>query len=171
MDRRHFFKTTLAAASASLLKAIVPAYEQPLFNLHRFSKTAITVRSIDVLRIGKSYIVKATSGEGVTGFALGKNPIEDYIPILLHRVAPFFVGKDVRDLETLVDEVYVKHYKLAGQPFWLPVGTVEQALFDLFGKTIGKPVGELLGGVKRKQIPVYLSGGIRETTAEEEVAV
>jgi L-alanine-DL-glutamate epimerase-like enolase superfamily enzyme len=70
-----------------------------------------------------------------------------------------------------VDDVYTKNYKLAGQAFWCPVAYVEQAIFDLLGKTAKVPVGALLGGVIRKEIPVYLSGSGRETTAEEEVDV
>lgn len=86
---------------------------------------------------------------------------------------PHFIGKDARDLEHLVDEVYVtnSNYKLAGQAFWCPVAYVEQSLLDLMGKQLKKPVGELMGGVLRKEIPVYLSGSGRETTAEEEVEI
>src|SRR5258708_30923297 len=39
------------------------------------------------------------------------------------------------------------------------------------GKTVKKPAGELLGGILRKEIAVYLSGSGRDTTAEEEVDV
>ncbi len=86
---------------------------------------------------------------------------------------PHFLGKDARDLEHLVDEVYVanSNYKLAGQEFWCPVAYIEQSLFDLMGKALKKPAGELMGGVLRKEIPVYLSGSGRDTTAEEEVEV
>ena len=34
-----------------------------------------------------------------------------------------------------------------------------------------KPAGELMGGILRKEIAVYLSGSGRDTTAEEEVDV
>src|SRR6185436_14675440 len=87
------------------------------------------------------------------------------------RVIPFFIGKDARDLESLIDGVYIENYKMAGQAFWCPVAYVEQSLFDLLGKVAKKPVGELLGGVIREEIPVYMSGSGRELTAEEEVAV
>src|SRR5260370_11649412 len=39
------------------------------------------------------------------------------------------------------------------------------------GKTVRKPAGELMGGIRRKEIAVYLSGSGRDTTAEEEVEV
>jgi L-alanine-DL-glutamate epimerase-like enolase superfamily enzyme len=99
--------------------------------------------------------------------------IADYIPILAHRVKPHFLGQDARDLERLVDELYAddSNYKLAGQEFWCPVAYTEQSLFDLMGKSLKKPAGELMGGVLRKEVPVYLSGSGRDTTAEDEVEV
>ena len=66
---------------------------------------------------------------------------------------------------------YLLDTTLAGQAFWCPVAYVEQSLLDLMGKKLNKPVGELMGGVLRREIPVYLSGSGRETTAEEEVDV
>jgi len=48
---------------------------------------------------------------------------------------------------------------------------VEQSLFDLLGKTVRKSASELMGGVLRKEVAVYLSGSGRDTTAEEEVDV
>jgi L-alanine-DL-glutamate epimerase-like enolase superfamily enzyme len=91
--------------------------------------------------------------------------------MLKERILPFFAGRDARDLETLVDEIYVYkwNYKYAGSAFWTTVAWVEAALFDLLGKATGKPVCDLLGGRRRDQVPVYVSSLIRETSAEEEV--
>jgi L-alanine-DL-glutamate epimerase-like enolase superfamily enzyme len=123
-----------------------------------------------LLQSGPRYFVRTRSTDGAEGVIETKD-IEDYIPILLRRVMPMFLNKDARDLESLVDEVYIAHYKIAGQAFWCPVAYVEQSLFDLMGKSAKKPAGELMGGVLRKEIPVYLSGSGRETTAEEEVDI
>ena len=182
MKRRKFLQTTpfvlpaLGAAStngyrSSKAEGAVPEYERPLFGLHKFSSTPILVKSIELLRVGKNHFIRATSTDGVVGLARTKSPIEENTSSVLKVVIPFFLGKDVRDLESLIDSIYLKNYKMAGQPFWAPVAYVEQALFDMFGKTVGKPLYDLMGGALRKQIPVYLSGGIRETTAEEEVEV
>ncbi|MCC6366519.1 MAG: mandelate racemase/muconate lactonizing enzyme family protein [Bryobacterales bacterium] len=146
----------------------IPGYEQPLFHLHSQLKAPVKIASIEYLRKGKSTFVRCTSTDGATGLVRTKE-IEDFVPILLHRIIPAFTGKDARDLETLMDDVYVKHYKLAGQPFWSPAAAVEHSIFDMLGRTAGKPVAELMGGILRREIPVYLSGSIRETTAEEEV--
>jgi len=81
------------------------------------------------------------------------------------------LNKDARDIETLVDQVYEKNYKLAGQGFWLPVAAVEMSLWDLLGHASGKTVSGLMGGARMKAVPIYLSGSGREATAEEEVDV
>jgi L-alanine-DL-glutamate epimerase-like enolase superfamily enzyme len=161
---------TLSAASEPTAPGVIPEYEKPLFNLHRVSPTPVKIASIELLRNGSNYFVRSRSSDGIEGIVRTKQ-VEDYIAILLRRVVPEFVGKDARDLEALIDRVYIANYKLAGQAFWAPVAFVEQSLFDLLGRAAKKPAGELLGGVIRKEIPVYLSGSGRETTAEQEVDV
>lgn len=167
MNRRTF----LGAAAAGVIRASVPDWEKPLFPLHKLLTSPVKVKSIEVLRNGKNYFIRSTSTEGAVGIALAKDPIQDFLPILMRRVIPFYAGKDARDLESLVDGVYQQHYKLAGQAFWLPVASVEQSLWDLLGRVSKKSVGELMGGVLRKEVPVYLSGSGRELTAEQEVDV
>ncbi|HYO80449.1 MAG TPA: mandelate racemase/muconate lactonizing enzyme family protein [Bryobacteraceae bacterium] len=167
MNRRIF----LGSGAAAIIRGAVPEYEQPLFALTRAITAPVKIRSIDVLSKGHDIFVRTTSTDGVVGQVLAKEPIDDFLPILFRRVIPYFVGKDARELESLVDGVYIKHYKLAGQAFWLPVASVEQSIWDLLGRTAKKPVAELMGGMRRKEIPVYLSGSGRETKAEEEVDV
>lgn len=173
LTRREFLTApaALACRAAGQEPArTVPAYERPLFNLRQASAAPVKIASIELLRGGSQYFVRTRSTDGAEGIARTKQ-VEDYVPILLRRVAPVFIGQDARDLENLVDLVYIRNYKMAGQPFWAPVAFVEQSLLDLLGKVAGKPIGALLGGVVRRQIPVYLSGSGRETTAEQEVDV
>ncbi|MEZ5353979.1 MAG: mandelate racemase/muconate lactonizing enzyme family protein [Bryobacteraceae bacterium] len=168
ISRRQMLMAGLALPAAA--QRVIPYCEEPFLNLHQWSATPVKIASVELLRRDKDYFVRVRSAAGVEGVCKTKQ-VDDYIPILLRRIAPEFVGKDARDLETLIDEVYVKNYKMAGQAFWAPLAYVEQATFDLLGRTAGKPVGALLGGVIRRRVPVYLSGSGRETTAEEEVAV
>jgi L-alanine-DL-glutamate epimerase-like enolase superfamily enzyme len=167
MNRRMF----LAATAAGIARAAAPEWEKPLFDLPKKVTSPVKIQSIEVLQNGKNYFVRSTSTDGATGIALAKDPMQDYLPILIRRVIPYYIGKDARDLESLVDGVYTQHYKLAGQAFWLPVASVEQSLWDLLGRVSKKTVSELMGGPLRKEIPVYLSGSGRETTAEQEVEV
>ena len=187
-DRRHFITAALAggaaaaalpysaraqasrASGAAVTTSEILEYKQPVFNLHKFFDAPVKISSIELLQAYDQYFLRTRSADGAEGIIETKD-IVDYIQILAHRVLPRFLGKDARDLEHLVDEAYVANYKLAGQELWCPIAYIEQSLFDLMGKALKKPVGELMGGVLRTEIPVYLSGSIRETTAEEEVDV
>lgn len=178
MDRRGFLQ---AAGGAALLGAAradaamplttdtwIPEYEKPVFDLHGFFKTPIRIESIELLRNGRHYFVRSRSTDGAVGVAKTKQ-VRHFIPILLDLVMPRFVGEDARDLEALVDKAYTANYKLAGQALNCPIAYVEQSLFDLLGKVSGKTAGELMGGAKRAELPVYLSGSGRSLSAEEEV--
>jgi L-alanine-DL-glutamate epimerase-like enolase superfamily enzyme len=178
MNRRDFLKASAGAAalgiplSAADMASEILEYQKPVFNLHKFFNTPVKIASIELLQAHNQFFLRTRSTDGAEGIVQTKD-IADYTQLLAHRVIPHFLGKDARDLEHLVDEVYItnSNYKLAGQAFWCPVAYVEQSLFDLMGKTLKKPVGELMGGVLRKEIPVYLSGSGRDTTAEEEVEI
>src|SRR5580658_1568724 len=185
MNRRNFVKTSagaavLAASSASASGTASAAagdadtatqdWQQPVFDLHKKIASPVKIASIDLLQSGKQFFLRTRSTDGAEGLILTKD-MEDFIPILQRRVIPAFLNKDARDIETLVDDVYIANYKLSGQAFWCPVAYVEQSLLDLMGKTVHKQAAELMGGVLRKDIPVYLSGSGRDTTAEEEVDV
>jgi L-alanine-DL-glutamate epimerase-like enolase superfamily enzyme len=182
MNRRNFLKAgaggallagrAMRAWDAFDMTAEILEYKKPVFNLHSFFKSPVKIASIELLQAHNQYFLRTRSTDGAEGIVQTKD-IVDYIQILAHRVMPHFLGQDARDLEHLVDEVYAtdSNYKLAGQEFWCPVAYIEQSLFDLMGKALKKPAGELMGGVLRKEIPVYLSGSGRDTTAEEEVDI
>ena len=156
--------------TAAGIAASTPDWERPLFNLMERITQAQMIESIELLARSGHTFVRIRSAEGVVGLSPTKQ-IGHFIPIFRDLVAPHFIGRDARELETLVDEVYRKNYKLAGQALWCPVAYIDQCIMDLLGRAAGIPAGELMGGMIRSEIPVYLSGSGRETTAEEEVAV
>jgi L-alanine-DL-glutamate epimerase-like enolase superfamily enzyme len=175
MNRRNFVKTSagaalLATSASAADDTAFQEWQQPVFDLHKKIASPVKIASIDLLQSGREFFLRTRSTDGVEGLILTKD-MEDFIPILHRRVIPAFLNKDARDVETLVDDVYIANYKLSGQAFWCPVAYVEQSLIDLIGKTVHKSAAELMGGILRKEIPVYLSGSGRDTTAEEEVDV
>ena len=146
----------------------------------RIFTSPVKIAAIELLslerQIGKRelYFVRSISTDGAVGIAVAHKYkyIKNFYPILQNLVIPYFIGKDARKLESLIDGVYLfrRNYKLEGLPFWCCVAWVEMSLLDMLGQIAGKPVGELLGGVVRHEIPVYLSSLRRDTTPEEEVA-
>ena len=143
-----------------------------LLNLEETVPRPVIVESIDVVRYAGTLLVRARSRDGAVGVASCNSQAQYLYPILKGLVIPVFIGRDARELEALVNEVYIhgSNYKYHGTPFWNCVSYVEAALFDLLGQVTTKSVGELLGGRWRDRIPIYLSCSRRETTAEEEVA-
>ena len=162
------------AVAAALLPHGVsarPAPEEAMFDLPGRIKSPVKIASVELLKTPQCRLVRTTSTDGATGLAVTNERIEDFWPVLLNRVAPFFVGKDARQIESLLDEVYTvgSNYKLAGLGFWVPVSFVEFSILDLLGRIAGQSVGQLLGGVVRPKVHVYMSSMRRDTTPQQEV--
>src|ERR1035438_2432359 len=119
MNRRHFLTASAGAALLSAAETDLggPEYQKPVFNLHKVLDAPVKIVSIELLQSGNRYFVRTRSADGAEGVVETKD-IADYIPILLRRVIPQFLGKDARDLENLVDAVYIANYKIARQAFW-----------------------------------------------------
>lgn len=174
MNRRNFLKLAAGAGLVAIKTKAWPAAaeeEFSLFHLRERISSPVRIQSLELLKVGRHYFVRATSREGAVGVAPANERIAYLHPILLQKVFPYFLGQDARDLESLVDGVYVheSNYKLAGLALWCSVACVEFSLFDLLGQVAHQSVGALLGGVLRKEIPVYLSSLRRDTTPEQEV--
>ena len=132
----------------------------------------VRIESIDLIKAGDQFLVRARSTDGAIGMAAGHpDVLETTWPILTSRVAPFFAKKDARDLETLLDELYVagSNYKWQGLPFWVPVASVEIAILDLLGQVARKPFGELFGPIVRRDVAVYRASGNRGNSAAAEL--
>ena len=180
LTRRKWLQITTGTALGAVVPGVLPGfsdqerlipdYEKPLFDLPNRFQDSVKIEMIELLKREGNYFVRSCSAGGATGIVRTKQ-IKHFIPIFEELVAPHFIGKDARSIETLIDYVYTKNYKLAGQSLWCPVAYIEQSVLDLLGRISGKSVGELMGGVIRREIPVYLSGSGRSTTAKEEVDI
>jgi L-alanine-DL-glutamate epimerase-like enolase superfamily enzyme len=184
-NRRDFIKAGAVAAGLPVLTGGAAARARGSFQsrieqigaapvLNRSLLTEpVKIASVELLKAGDQFLVRVRSQSGATGIAAAHpDVLETTWPILVHRVAPFFAGKDARDLESLVDGVYLanSNYKWQGLPFWVPVASVEFATLDLLGKVAGKPIGDLFGGVRSREIAVYRASGNRGNSPEQEIA-
>ncbi len=149
------------------------AAAQPVLKTEHFS-SPVKIASVDLLQNGDQYFLRATSTDGAVGYAVTNNShMKVLYPILLERVIPYFEGKDARELDRLIDGVFLtnSNYKYQGLALWICVASVEFALLDLLGMVAMKPVGELLGGVVRKDIGVYLANNYRGKSAVESARI
>lgn len=144
---------------------------EPFLDLQRYYAAPLKVESLELFCYRDTYLVRGRSSDGIEGVATVNARAQFLGPMFNGLVAPAFVGRDARDLEALVNEVYTfkNNYKYQGTPLWNCVAYAEAALWDMLGKACLKPVSELIGGAKRDRIPIYLSSLTRGTTPEEEV--
>jgi len=186
LNRRRFIQSSLGAAAlagtqgclsaAEPRKTTVPQLDKaaaaPILKLSSV-KSPVKIASIELLRDNRNHFVRCRSTDGAVGVAVTNSRAAYLYPILQKLVIPYFIGKDARDLESLIDGVYVykSNYKLANLALWCCVAWVEFSILDMLGKIEGKPVGHLLGGVVNNQITMYVASGNRNTTPRQEVEI
>jgi L-alanine-DL-glutamate epimerase-like enolase superfamily enzyme len=182
IDRRSFFGAAagagaFAATSQSTTyaaevtdEALEAAAAKPVLNRAAF-KAPVIIESIELLRKGREHFLRVRSKDGAIGISLDNGRADVLHPIINRLVAPYFVGKDARDLDELLFGVYRErdNYKYQGLALWCPVAMVEFAILDLLGRIAGKSIAELLGKVIRTSAPFYIASGRRDTTPEEEI--
>ena len=135
-------------------------------------KSPVIIESIKLLKKDRDYFVRVRSKDGAEGVSLTNPPREEYLDKILNQlVIPFFIGKDARDLENLLWELYrwKDNYKLYGLALWSPQAWVEFAILDMLGRIAGKSIGALLGDIVRQDVAFYVASGRRDTTPEQEV--
>jgi L-alanine-DL-glutamate epimerase-like enolase superfamily enzyme len=144
----------------------------PVLKREGFTSPVI-IDSIRLLKKDNEHFIHVRSKDGAEGVSLANPPRADYLDkILKTLVIPAFIGKDARDLENLLWELYRTrdNYKLYGIALWCPQAWVEFAILDMLGRIARKPMGALLGDIVRQQVAFYVASGKRDTTPEQEVA-
>jgi L-alanine-DL-glutamate epimerase-like enolase superfamily enzyme len=151
--------------------ALQRAADAPLLKVESLSDP-ILIESMELLRQGSEFLVRVRSRDGLEAIAAANSKkMRETFPIFLNRVAPFFIGKDARRIESLLDDLYRtdSNYKLQGLAFWVCVAAAEIAILDLLGKASGKSIAELFGGSLRRDIPVYRASGNRGNRPQQEI--
>ncbi|MEM7697079.1 MAG: mandelate racemase/muconate lactonizing enzyme family protein [Verrucomicrobiota bacterium] len=176
MKRRSFLyhASAFAGAGPTMLMASEgrsePAEDLPAVLKRDLLPDRIRIDSLSLFRRDGNWFVRARSADGAEGWAVA-HPFrtEHCYPVFTKIVAPFFEGRDARDLEQLIDEVFLSgsHYKMQGQLFWVAVAAAEFAVLDLLGKRSQLSAVELLGGRKRDTIDLYIANSHRHLSPEE----
>lgn len=167
------------AAAARNVEAANPNYakldailKQPVLKRQFFS-TPVIIESLQLLRLGNSFLCRVRSKDGAEGLSVANNAqLRSLYPLLVDRMQPFFIGKDARDLENLLEEVYVyqSNYKLQSVALWVPLATIEFAILDMLGRIANKSIGQLIGDIHNPKVHVYQANGERDVSAEAVIA-
>src|SRR3984885_10502211 len=158
---RHGLPGTLKERYAKL-DAIL---QEPVFKREQF-KDPVIIESVELLKNKREYICRVRSKDGHEGISVSNaQQMEVLYPMFVKHIAPFFIGKDARDLEELIpaSTVYENNYKAQGLAIWVPIATIEFAILDMFGKLSKRPIGLLISDkIYNDRISVYQANGERD---------
>jgi len=132
--------------------------------------TPFIIETLELLRYKDSFLCRVRSKDGAEGWSFANDgPMKTFYPVFLNRLQPYFIGKDARDLEALLEEVYVyqSNYKFQSYALWVPVATIEFAILDMLGKIAGKSIGRLIGDIHHTEIAFYQANSERDISGEE----
>lgn len=182
-NRRQFFSTALAAGAASLPSCARPdsqaderyqrlgeVLKQPVLKKQLFS-TPVIIESVELLRLDNRYLCRVRSRDGAEGISVAHSGMSTLYPIFLKNLLPFFLGKDARELDLILDKVFIYgfNFRYSGISLGIPLATIEFAILDMLGRIAGKPVGQLIGEIHNPEVAVYVATEWREKPVAESI--
>ena len=194
-NRRKFISTTLlgsmAAAALPLpslsndfdadqpyggAKSLNSKYEKldqilklPVFKRAYFPDP-VMIESVELLRYKDNFLCRVRSVSGAEGVSVGHSgQMKSLYPVFVNLLQPFFVNKDARDLDLIMDKVYIYklNFRLNGMALGVPSAMIEFAIMDMMGKIAGKTMGQLIGDIHHTSVEVYQATEYREKSVEE----
>jgi D-galactarolactone cycloisomerase len=184
MEKRVHRRELLAALGAAMatpaLAQLRPAMrdekglfrfmpERPTVDFRSRVTVPTIIRSAEILVVDNRHqFVRVTSADGVEGIVKANSRMEEVASLFHQIVRPAFVGKDARDIETVIGDLARREYKFAGLALWTAIGHLELAIWDMLGRTAAVRCVDFMGPVRRTQIPIYVSSLSRTSTGEQE---
>ncbi len=116
-------------------------------------------------QLASALVVTINTDQGVVGYGLGAGGAAG-ATIVEGHLRNLLVGMNPLDIELLWDQMYASSamYGRRGV-FAMALSGVDNALWDIAGKTMNQPVYRLLGGTTKEKIPSYF------TSADPEVGL
>jgi len=141
---------------------------QPVLKKELFASPVI-IKSLELLRYNRGFLCRVRSSGGAEGISVGHSGMNSFYPIFLNSLQPFFIGKDARDLDLLLEKVFIYqfNFRLNGMSLGIPLATIEFAILDMLGRIANKSMGQLIGEIHHPQVAVYQATEYREKPVEE----
>lgn len=142
--------------------------KQPVFRKEGFT-SPVFIEKIELLRYKNNFICRVRSTDGAVGISVGHGTLRNLYPIFTNLIQPFFINKDARDLDLILERVYIYklNFRLSGLALGIPLATIEFAILDLMGRIAGKSIGQLIGDIHHPEIEVYQATEYRDKPVEE----
>ena len=113
----------------------------------------VIIESLQLLRYKDNFLCRVRSRDGAEGISVGHSGLKALYPIFLYNLQPFFIGKDARDLDLLLEKVFIYgfNFRYNGISIGTPLATIEFAILDLLGCIAGKSIGQLIGDIQHPE--------------------
>ena len=178
INRRNFLFSKCVPATATLFgtgrqgqsKSVDPIGTfKPILQRDKLTDPVI-IESLTLHKRDRNWFIRARSKDGAEGWSVGHpGKMELSQQVFTKVIAPYLRGKDARNLDQLVDGIFLRgsNYKMQGQLFWIQLAAAEFAILDLLGKIAKTSAADLLGGHRRKQIDLYIANNHRSKDPKE----
>jgi len=183
-SRRKFIRNSAIAATlplvscgSELTKPVYnPNYEkldeilrQPVFK-KQFFPDPVIIETLELLRFRDLFLCRVRSKNGAEGMSVGHSgQLRSQYPVFTNLLQPFFINKDARELDLILEKVYIYrlNFRLNGMALGVPLATIEFAILDMMGRIAGKSIGQLIGNIHNPEVAVYQATEYRERPVKE----
>ena len=189
-NRRKFIETAIAGglaatlpltsrssetanSGAALLNAnyakLDEILKQPVFKKEFFPNSVI-IETLELLRFKDSFLCRVRSKDGAEGISVGHGAqLKSQYPIFTNLLQPFFINKDARELDLILEKVFIYklNFRLNGMAIGVPLATIEFAILDMMGRIAEKSIGQLIGDIHSPKVSVYQATEYREKSVAE----
>ena len=105
--------------------------------------------------------VRIETRDGLVGWgeAYSQYDRDGAIAAQVQALGQYLIGRDARQIRHFLQIAYDDYaQRRSSLEYWCALSGLEQALWDIAGKSVGQPVYNLLGGPCRRRIRVYANG-------------
>lgn len=145
MNRSQFLQTVTTTTNAYTTKSI----------------SEVKIKAVETYLLPKAIFVRIIADNGVSGWGEASNKFpKTTIELISNEMAPRLKNKRPFDTEPIWNKLFFKAIDSGPNGIMLgAIAGIDNALWDLKGQLLKKPVYELLGGAYTKKIKAYGSFG------------
>lgn len=149
------------SASIERVEVFPLRYDLPEDGWYGSAKGIVTARSATLVRV--------VTSDGVEGWGESFGPPR-VAAAMVRELAPSFVGEPVGRIAPLSARLVTQQYHLSASGIHpSALSGIDMALWDAWGRTLGSPLWQLLGGDVRREVPAYASTGYATVDGGEDL--
>jgi galactonate dehydratase len=115
--------------------------------------------------------VRVVTDEGLWGIGEATlNAFGRTCEAAVHEIGDLVVGSDPRQVRNVVGQLYERVSNEGGHVHRTAIAGIEEACWDILGKSLGVPVYQLFGGRVRDSVACYANGWYRSERSPEAFA-